>query len=450
MSSDQIVIDVKNLSKRYEIYATPRDRLKQLLIPSLHKIFARIVNLFGGNFNFSPPQYFQEFWALHDVSFQIKKGEAVGIIGRNGSGKSTLLQIICSTLSPTSGDVNARGRISALLELGSGFNPMYTGKENVFLNARILGLNQAEIVEHYDSIINFADLGDFIDQPIKTYSTGMVVRLAFAVAIHVDPEILVIDEALAVGDSSFQRKCMVWIERYISHGGTLIFVSHSSEQVRRLCKHAVYLTHGRMVAFGSAKSICDLYEEESLNKSSPPIPDVKDNLPVKTYSSQNNIQPITEFPKCAVQYGSLEAKILDAWTEDASGRLTSSFVVGDKIVWCYRIFFSAAVDYVDFGMMLKTKEGINLCSINSQTMGYKSESFEADISVLVKFEINPNLGQGVYYFNCGVSTTRSGEVYFIHRVVDAGIINVHAINPQMSGLVDMAVAFHSTALGRLQ
>lgn len=264
MSSDEVVIDVKNLSKRYEIYATPRDRLKQLVVPSLHRVFRRISSLLGHEGNQTPPQYYREFWALRNVSFQVKKGETLGIVGRNGSGKSTLLQLICKTLAPTSGDVTVKGRISALLELGSGFNPEYTGRENVFLNGQILGLSQKDIENRYDAIVEFADIGDFIDQPVKTYSSGMVVRLAFSVAVNVEPEILVVDEALAVGDMPFQIKCFAHLRKLRESGTSILFVSHDLSTVRSFCDRSLYLDHGKCLSVGPANDVCRLYELECL------------------------------------------------------------------------------------------------------------------------------------------------------------------------------------------
>jgi ABC-type polysaccharide/polyol phosphate transport system ATPase subunit len=208
--------------------------------------------------------YFREFWALKDVSFEIKKGEIVGIIGLNGSGKSTLLQIICGTLAPTSGDVEIRGRVAALLELGSGFNPEFTGRENVYMNAAVLGLSKEKVDAYFDDIAAFADIGDFIYQPVKTYSSGMMVRLAFAVAIHVQPEILIIDEALAVGDVVFQMKCLDKMEEIRSQGTTILFVSHSLDQIRRFCKSAVWLDHGRVKQFGQSNLVSDQYRDFSL------------------------------------------------------------------------------------------------------------------------------------------------------------------------------------------
>lgn len=243
-----IAISVQNLNKCYQIYENPRDRLKQFIVPRMHRI--------AGN---KPKQYFSEFWALKDVSFEIKKGETVGIIGRNGSGKSTLLQMICGTLNPTSGSVQTNGRIAALLELGSGFNPEFTGRENVYMNAAILGLNQQEIDMRFDNIAAFADIGSFIEQPVKTYSSGMYVRLAFAVNIISEPEIMIVDEALAVGDMNFQAKCMTALTRIQNRGATVLFVSHDISALKSLCSRGVYLDHGAVQKIGSAGEVAELY-----------------------------------------------------------------------------------------------------------------------------------------------------------------------------------------------
>lgn len=243
-----IAIRVRNLSKCYQIYGTPRDRLKQFVVPGLQRMIGR-----------TPHQYFREFWALKDISFEIKKGETVGIIGRNGSGKSTLLQIICGTLTPTSGSVETRGRIAALLELGSGFNPEFTGRENVYMNGSILGLSQAEIDARFDDIVAFADIGQFIEQPVKTYSSGMYVRLAFAVNILSEPNIMIVDEALAVGDMAFQAKCMTALARIQERGATVIFVSHDIDALKSLCSRGVYLERGVLHKIGPAGEVAEHY-----------------------------------------------------------------------------------------------------------------------------------------------------------------------------------------------
>lgn len=251
MSSD-IAIKVENLSKCYQIYGQPGDRLKQFVLPRLQRALG-----------IQPEKYFREFWALNDISFEVKKGETVGIIGRNGSGKSTLLQMICGTLNPTSGSVTAHGRIAALLELGSGFNPEFTGRENVYLNGAVLGLSGGEIDEKFDAIAAFADIGDFIEQPVKTYSSGMMVRLAFAVIAHVDAEILVVDEALAVGDAVFTQRCMRFI-RSFQQKGTLLFVSHDMSSVTSLCRRGIWLDRGRLAIHGKARSVCQAYLQQTL------------------------------------------------------------------------------------------------------------------------------------------------------------------------------------------
>jgi len=253
MSSNDVVISVQNLSKRFEIYDRSVNRLKQFLFPRIQRLLGKV-----------PKQYFRDFWALKNVSLEIKRGETVGIVGRNGSGKSTLLQMICGTLSPTSGTIQTTGRVAALLELGSGFNPEFTGRENVYMNAAILGLTAHEIDARFEDILVFADIGDFIDQPVKTYSSGMMVRLAFSVAVYVEPEILVVDEALAVGDLVFQMKCLDKMEQIKSFGTTILFVSHGLEQVKRFCERAVWIEHGTIKCVGDSNYVSDQYRDASL------------------------------------------------------------------------------------------------------------------------------------------------------------------------------------------
>lgn len=243
-----VAIRVQNLSKCYHIYESPRDRLKQFVLPRMRR--------FAGK---EPNQYFREFWALKDVSFEIKKGETVGIIGRNGSGKSTLLQMICGTLNPTAGDIQTNGRIAALLELGSGFNPEFTGRENVRMSCALLGLSPEETEARFDDIAGFADIGDFIEQPVKTYSSGMYVRLAFAVNIVSNPDIMVVDEALSVGDMNFQAKCMTALTRIQERGATVLFVSHDIGALKSLCSRGIYLERGEVKVIGKAPDVAEQY-----------------------------------------------------------------------------------------------------------------------------------------------------------------------------------------------
>ncbi|WP_284973130.1 ABC transporter ATP-binding protein [Atlantibacter hermannii] len=245
--NDNVAIEVNNISKCYNIYEKPRDRLLQM--------FAR-----------THRKFYREFWALKNINFSIGRGETVGIIGRNGSGKSTLLQIICGTLNSSSGEVITRGRIAALLELGSGFNPEFTGSENIYMNGAILGLSRSEMDSKYSDIVQFADIGDFINQPVKNYSSGMQVRLAFSVAIHVEPEILVVDEALSVGDAYFQAKCAQAIAKIIESGATVLFVSHDISSVKSLCSRAILMDKGEVSFIGDVATAIEKYYAGLVNE----------------------------------------------------------------------------------------------------------------------------------------------------------------------------------------
>jgi ABC-type polysaccharide/polyol phosphate transport system ATPase subunit len=242
MPSDDIVIAARNLTKRYRLFGHPGDRVKQFMSLGLRR-------------------YYEEFTALRDVSCEIRRGETVGIIGRNGSGKSTLLQLVCGILKPTAGTIRVNGRVSALLELGAGFNPEFTGRENVYFQGAILGLDKAAMDARFDAIAAFADIGEFIDQPVRTYSSGMFVRLAFAVASHVDPDILVVDEALAVGDAVFQQKCFDRIYDLQSRGATMVVVSHNPYQLERLCGRVAVMDRGRLSPLAPAREALTLYQE---------------------------------------------------------------------------------------------------------------------------------------------------------------------------------------------
>lgn len=236
----QIVIDVRDLSKQFGMYSSPAGRLVDILSPF--------------------PRDDHKFWALKDVSFQVKKGEAFGIIGRNGSGKSTLLQVLCGVLRPTSGTATVNGRVSALLELGAGFHPEFKGRDNVYMNGAIMGLSHKEMDERFQAIADFAEISDFMEQPIKTYSSGMFVRLAFACAVNIAPDILIVDEALAVGDAYFQQKCMQKIMEFRDSGGTMLIASHDMVTIRKLCDSAVLLNKGKAIEYGDPARVTDAYE----------------------------------------------------------------------------------------------------------------------------------------------------------------------------------------------
>ncbi|MBC7962534.1 MAG: ABC transporter ATP-binding protein [Steroidobacteraceae bacterium] len=337
MSSD-IAIKIENLSKCYQIYDKPRDRLLQGIMPRLQRLVGK-----------QPKQYCREFWALKDVSFEVKKGETVGIIGRNGSGKSTLLQMICGTLTPTSGSIQTSGRIAALLELGAGFNPEFTGRENVYMNASILGLTREEIDARFDKIVAFADIGNFIEQPVKTYSSGMTVRLAFAVIAHVDAEILVIDEALAVGDAFFVQKCMRFLRKFMEIG-TVLFVSHDTSALVALCKGAFWLHQGEVRQSGTPKVVSEAYleelYEEHQGKSGVHVSSVtnaKQNIPclIESYRDmrldfinatnlRNDIE-LFQFQPDSASFGKGGAQIKSVVLADENGVPLSWVIGGEKV-----------------------------------------------------------------------------------------------------------------------
>lgn len=254
----ELAIKVDRVSKHYQIYATPRDRLKQFVMPRLRRLLG-----------LPQKQYCREFRALQDVSFTVERGQTVGIIGRNGSGKSTLLQIICGTLTPSGGSVEVQGRVAALLELGSGFNPEFTGRENVHHNGAVYGLTREQIDARMHDILAFADIGDFVDQPVKTYSSGMFVRLAFSVVMHVDPDILVVDEALSVGDAFFQSKCAAAMKSMMEKGTTVLFVSHDTHAVKSLCNKAILIVDGRVSAYGDSANVVEKYYASRVGASTP-------------------------------------------------------------------------------------------------------------------------------------------------------------------------------------
>lgn len=284
MSSNELTISVASLGKRYEIYARPADRLKQMVLPRLAKLARR-----------EAATYFEEFWALRGIDLTIRRGETVGIVGRNGSGKSTLLQMICGTLYPTEGVIRTYGRIAALLELGAGFNPEFTGQENIFLSGLLYGLTEAQVRERVGSIIRFAEIGDFIHQPVKTYSSGMYVRLAFSIAAHVDADTLVIDEALSVGDVRFTQKCMRYLREFQKRG-TLLFVSHDTSAVTSLCTRAIWIDQGRLVMDGPTSEVVERYlaEQHAADRASEGTAIVVRNVPVQANTSVPT--PVTSVP----------------------------------------------------------------------------------------------------------------------------------------------------------
>jgi lipopolysaccharide transport system ATP-binding protein len=449
MSSEDVAIAVRALCKRYEIYQSPRDRLLQLLVPPLFRLVRRLAAVAGLQLRAEPPCYFRDFRALDGITFEVRPGETLGIIGRNGSGKSTLLQIIAGTLQATSGERVVNGRIAALLELGSGFNPEFTGRENVFLNGRILGLSHKEIVARFDDIAAFADIGDFIDQPVKTYSSGMVVRLAFAVAINVTPEILVVDEALAVGDEFFQRKCFSRIELLRKSGATILLVTHSGGTVVELCDRAILLDRGEMLCQGPPKSVIGDYQKllyapderreairEQLrsptrlagNASASPEaadPAARSALPGNQRAPGEEFFDPTLKPQSTIAYESRGATIEATQILSLASEPVNCLSRGRTYRFAYEVRFERACTNVRFGMLIKTLSGVELGGgVSASGLFEAIPVVAAGSGFKVDFRFNCALNPGVYFLNAGVVGTADGEEIFLHRVLDACMFRV--------------------------
>ena len=404
MSSDEVVIDVRNLSKRYEIYATPRDRLKQFVLPPLHQA-ARSAGIASAA---EPPRYFREFWALHDISFQVRRGQSLGIIGRNGSGKSTLLQILAGTLTPTSGEADVRGRIAALLELGSGVNPEFTGKENVFLNARILGLTLKETEARYDQIVAFADIGEFIDEPVKTYSSGMYVRLAVAVQAHIDASIVMIDEALAVGDVFFQQKCHARLAQLQDSGTVIVLVSHSMPDIEQYCERAILLDHGKAHFIGpSAEATKHYYLLHQGERSVVAPPPVATNVSAEAPAGTLQRAPAAAFLDLTgkAQISNGQARCVGVAVCNAKGEPANVFRQGDTAVFHYEFELAEDIGIPICGIVISNERGIIVHGKNS--LQYDDDvpaSLGPGSRVSCRQEVVLDLAQGRYTFEAGLAS----------------------------------------------
>lgn len=410
MSSEQVVIDVRNLSKRYEIYSTPRDRLKQLVLPHLQQVANRTGMALGLSRHRPPPNYFREFWALRDVSFQVRRGETFGIIGRNGSGKSTLLQILAGTLAQTSGDAKVNGRIAALLELGSGFNPEFSGRDNVFLNGRILGLSLKEINARYDQIVEFADIGEFINEPVKTYSSGMFLRLAFAVQAHVDASIVIIDEALAVGDVFFRQKCYARLEQLRSSGAAILLVSHGMPEIEQYCRISLLLDHGVPQFMGpSAEAtkhyyLLDQAQTRAVNK-----PTFEAPTPYASALHNNTIEapPLEAFVDLTKtsQIGNGQARCTGVALCNASGEPCNVFRQGQSALFYYEFELSEAIGVPICGIVISNERGVIVHGKSSwQYDDNVLTSFGLGSKVLCRQEVVLELAQGKYVFEVGLAS----------------------------------------------
>ncbi|MEJ2697362.1 MAG: ABC transporter ATP-binding protein [Candidatus Sulfobium sp.] len=432
------------MSKKYPLYDSPQHRLREALHPFRRK-------------------YHRDFWALKDVSFEVKKGENMGIMGKNGCGKSTLLQIICGVLQPSLGDVRVRGSISALLELGSGFNPEFTGRQNVYMNGAIKGFTREQIDERFDAIAGFADIGRFMDQPVKTYSSGMYVRLAFAAAINVDPDILVVDEALSVGDEAFQRKCYARIQMIQEQGSTILFVSHNASAVVELCKSAILLDHGELLLSGKPKRVVSRYHKllyappESMealreeyrreqvkgteikrgDEDTSKVASPKDTADAEERSPAFDPALV---PKSTVQYESRGARILNPGITTLDGDRVNMLIHGEEYIYQYTVNFEEEAYNVRFGMLIKTLRGLELGGMVSHTVSDAIEYVHKNAVVEASFKFKCLVAPGVYFLNAGLVGTREGSEVYLHRIVDALMFRVQPEQSRLAtGTVDFSV-----------
>jgi lipopolysaccharide transport system ATP-binding protein len=426
MSSDTpgVVIRADRLGKCYRVYERPEDRLKEYVLP-------RLPGLRG----FLPGTWSSEFWALRDVSFEVGRGETLGILGRNGSGKSTLLEIICGTLTPTEGSVEVSGRVGALLELGAGFNPDFTGLENVYLGASLHGLSRGEIDRRIDAIAAFADIGEFLHRPVRTYSTGMYVRLAFALVAHIDADILVIDEALAVGDAYFVQKCMRFLRSFMERG-TLVFVSHDTGAIASLSDRALLLGKGRVLELGEPGCVLQTYLAGLCDGAEVLSEDARD--PVRVSGSSNggrggNLVQVYGFREGSGGFGTGDARIVSVTLEDGEGRALGQapggHTVNLRVVCSSRIRMTRPI----VGFQLKDRHGQAIFGENT-FLGYQHDtpSVEPGGEVEASFAFPmPVLPAGDYSFSVAIAEGSQESHIQHHWLHEALMIHVH----------DPAVAF---------
>ncbi|MDY6802886.1 MAG: ABC transporter ATP-binding protein [Cyanobacteriota bacterium] len=454
----ETIISLQNVCKCFKRYAHPADRLKEILFPGKSRA--------------------EEFWALRDINIEVKRGHTLGIVGRNGSGKSTLLQIIVGTLTPTMGDVRVIGRISALLELGSGFNPEFTGRQNVFFNGQLLGLNTQEIEKRFDKIAGFADIGDFIDQPVKTYSSGMFIRLGFAVATSVDPDILVVDEALSVGDEAFQRKCFARIQDIQERGGTILFVSHAASTVVQLCDSAILMDRGEMLLYHSPKFVVSKYQK-LIYAFPDKIPTIREeirtlpNLTADDYSlgedaeeeeeeetsesnstteagNNNSSHPESDYeeyydaemmPSNTIHYPNKGAEIIDPHVIALDGRRVNHLINRREYIYTYKVAFRNSTSKVRFGMLIKTLSGFELGGASLHGYTKSIDRVKGQQTVTVKFKFQCILNPGVYFLNAGVVGMSEDHLTYLARCIDVAMFRVQHCTEHScgTGVVDLLV-----------
>ena len=434
-------ITVKDVTKIYKLYDKPIDRLKEALNP-FHK------------------EYHKKFYALNNLSFEVKKGETVGIIGTNGSGKSTILKIITGVLTPTTGEVEVNGVISALLELGAGFNMDYTGIENIYMNGTMMGFSKKEMDAKLQEILDFADIGDFVYQPVKTYSSGMFVRLAFALAINVEPEILIVDEALSVGDVFFQSKCYRRMEEIRQKGTTILMVTHDMGSIIKYCDKVVLLNKGNFVAEGAPGHMVDLYKKilagqmESLEAAKDVDSDFSGETAEKEQKEKTYQLPHGKLMKDSLtinsnrtEYGDGRAEIYDLGLFDQRGNLTNLLLKGEEFTIKEKIRFAAPVQSPIFTYTIKDKKGTDLTGTNTMFEGTDIKPVKAGDEYEVSFTQKMTLQGGEYLLSMSCTGFEQGEHTVYHRLYDVANITVIS-NKNTVGVYDMESAVQAVKIER--
>lgn len=445
MFSEEPSIEVRGLGKTFALYDRPEDRLKQMLWPGRKR-------------------FYREFVAVRDVDLEVGRGECVGIVGRNGSGKSTLLNMICGILAASSGDVQLRGRVAPILALGAGFSPEFTGRENVLLNAVMLGQPRREAIDRIQTVIDFADIGEFFDQPVKRYSSGMYSRLAFAAAISTEPEILVMDEVLAVGDEAFTRKCFARIEEIKAQGATILFASHAPNLVIELCDRAILMDAGECLLDADPKTVITHHQRLLFT---PPGLDEEVRDEIRTLNlegdcgateergDQDDLESVPEVamddpvdygrfdpemsPESTVEYGQGTAQIENLRILTPDGVAVNVVKAGLEYRYAYDVLFLEAARGVRFGMMMRLVTGFELGGQTSHSPGEAVDDIDAGTRMEVEFSFVANLVPGTYFLNAGVLALIEGEETYLHRIVDGAMFKILPTERmRLTGQVDLS------------
>ena len=414
-------IEVNHVSKIYKLFDKPFDKVKEA-------------------FSITKKKHYQEFYALKDISFSVKKGETFGIIGTNGSGKSTLLKILTGVVTPNSGDIKVNGKISALMELGAGFNPKYTGMENIYLNGTTMGYTKAEMDKKVDAILEFADIGDFINQPVRSYSSGMFARLAFAVAINVEPEVLIVDEALSVGDVFFQNKCFKKFEELKKKGITILFVSHDMGSVKQMCSRVLWIERGVQQMCGDCVEVCNAYANSLIRKTNIQILDEQiqgeEENQYKIKMLENHSYPPITYSNESIL--DTDVEIVSCFVEDISKKITTDMYVDEDYLVNVVFKTKRNIDKCIVGFVLETIKGVWIINCNTAICGEENIfSVKAGKTTCVQFKLRmPRLMRGNYVIGCAVSegTMEAYKVLtWIYNVLNINVIN----NGNNSGVIDI-------------